>query len=379
MTDAARMAARRVARTVRNSVNAAPEAGLTLPMTQAVVVKSLEGLSGFEIETGNDASWIVARTPGCGAYDQRSAHLLIRADMDALPIGPAGTAVHACGHDVHTAVLAGVAVAAAEMRDRPPMVLVFQPGEEGFGGADITLHQSEILNSTDIACAIALHVDPNSHVGTVMTRGGHLMAGFVEVEVEFVGAGGHSGFPERAINPMTPMVLFMQALSYISTEVGTTAGLIVNAVPQSQHLKVNVIPDHANVRVSLRTCDQNALDTARGAVTRIANGIADAFRCTVTTTDVVTYRPLVNDESAYERVRTAIPHVQQIGTPLQAAEDFSSFVHRFGGFMVLLGAAELTEDEPSVLPGCHSPAAVFSDDAIDAGIDTLLSLAVCLQ
>src|SRR5690349_18977159 len=171
---------------LRRRIHRSPELGLELPKTQEQVLDAIDGL-GYELRTGDAVSSVVADLAGEGD----GPTVLLRADMDALPM-PEDTgleyasvvdgAMHACGHDAHTAMLAGAARLLSERRAtiNGTVRLMFQPGEEGFHGARFMIDEGAI---DDVAAAFALHVSPNMPSGSVWTKGGALMASANVLEI----------------------------------------------------------------------------------------------------------------------------------------------------------------------------------------------------
>src|SRR5690606_26729804 len=215
---------------LRRDLHRRPELGLDLPETQARVLEALDGLP-LAVATGERQSSVVADLDG----ERPGPTVLLRADMDALPV-PEETgldfasevdgAMHACGHDVHTAMLAGAARLLAERRgDLAGRVrCLFQPGEEGHGGAAVALREG-LLDGADgadgaggaggaepVSWAFAIHQSPSFPSGMVATRAGALLASADEIAVTVRGRGGHASMPHLSNDPVPVACEIVQAL-----------------------------------------------------------------------------------------------------------------------------------------------------------------------
>ena len=210
---------------LRHAIHREPEIGLDLPKTQAKVLDALDGLP-LEISTGRALSSVTAVLRG-GARSRRPGPVvLLRGDMDALPVTeetglPYASAVpgamHACGHDLHTAMLAGAArLLSARQADLPGTVIfMFQPGEEGYAGARHMISEGvlDAAGQRPVA-AYALHVTSNKlPCGMFSTRPGPMLAAADQITVTVHGRGGHASQPHRAADPIPAaceMVLALQ-------------------------------------------------------------------------------------------------------------------------------------------------------------------------
>lgn len=167
---------------LRRRIHRHPELGLTLPRTQAAVLEALDGL-GLDVRTGRRVTSVVARLTGA----RPGPTILLRGDMDALPM-PEDTglafasevdgAMHACGHDAHTAMLAGAARLLAPRRDEiaGAVLFMFQPGEEGYHGARVMIEEGLLDGPSAPDGAFALHITPGLAAGVVATRPGPMTA-----------------------------------------------------------------------------------------------------------------------------------------------------------------------------------------------------------
>jgi amidohydrolase len=270
---------------LRRRLHAEPEIGLDLPRTQEKVLAALDGLP-LEMSLGNALSSVTAvlRAPRPGPV------VLLRADMDALPVqertgldyaSRVDGAMHACGHDMHTTMLVGAAhlLAARQQELSGDVILMFQPGEEGWDGSAAMIAEG-VLDSAGRrpAAAYALHVFGAAvpH-GTFAARPGTTMAASDSLEVTVVGSGGHGGRPHRARDPIPVTCEIVTALQTLVTRRSDIFDPVVLTVG-SLHAgtRRNVIPDSARFEATLRTFSAPAKARMKDAATALVESIAGA-------------------------------------------------------------------------------------------------------
>src|SRR5262245_13259642 len=208
---------------LRRRLHRHPEIGLTLPRTQAAVLDSLDGL-GLRVRTGERTTSVVAALEG----GRPGPTLLLRADMDALPLredtgldfaSEVDGAMHACGHDSHVAMLAGAARLLhrrrAELAGR--VLFMFQPGEEGYHGARVMIEEGLLDGPDRPAGAFALHASPVYPAGVIATRPGPLLASGDTLKVQVRGRGGHASAPHRCLDPIPVACEMVQAFQTMVT------------------------------------------------------------------------------------------------------------------------------------------------------------------
>ncbi|MGH3627763.1 MAG: M20 metallopeptidase family protein, partial [Sciscionella sp.] len=207
---------------LRHALHQEPEIGLDLPRTQEKVLEALDGLP-LEITTGTDTTSVTAVLRGQAAHAHGA--VLLRGDMDALPVqertdlpwrSRVDGAMHACGHDLHIAMLVGGARLLCAERERlaGDVVFMFQPGEEGWDGASVMLREG-VLDAAGrrVDAAFGMHVfSATVPAGRFVTRAGTMLAGSDELDVVVHGAGGHGSAPARAKDPVTAVAEMVTAL-----------------------------------------------------------------------------------------------------------------------------------------------------------------------
>lgn len=386
---------------LRHRLHRRPEIGLRLPVTQQTVLESLEGL-GLEVTAGSEIGSVTAVLRGEGAPsgagdtgDTGGSVVLLRADMDALPVheevdvpyrSVLDGAMHACGHDLHTAMLVGAARLLAERRDRltGDVVLMFQPGEEGFDGARRMIDGGVLGAAGRPAdAAYALHVMPNMvRRGQVATRPGAIMAASDGMFVTVHGSGGHGSTPHLSRDPVpaiAEMVLAMQTA--INRGIDAFEPVVVTVGSLHAGTRRNIIPETAQFEATVRTFDRSVRRRVKDLLQRVCEGIAEAHDLEVDIEYLEEYPVTVNDTAATEVAfgvandlfgadRTVV-----MDRPITGTEDFSRVIERVPGAMLLLGACVEGRD-PGTAPSNHSPHAAFDDRTLADGAALYAELAL---
>lgn len=375
---------------LRHTLHAEPEVGLHLPRTQQKVLRALDGL-GLEVATGSELSSVTAVLRGGGP----GPAVLLRADMDALPI-PENSGVlysstvddtmHACGHDTHTAMLAGAAAVLCERRHElaGDVVFMFQPGEEGCDGASRMLAEGvlEAAGSRPIA-AYAMHVAANRIPrGMFTTRPGPLYASSSTLQVRVRGSGGHGSAPHLAADPVPTACEMVTALQTFVTRTFDVFDPVVLTVG-SFHAGTqdNIIPDTARFEATVRCFSTNALATMREGAVRVCRGIGAAHGLDVRAEFDEQYPVTVNDAGEAEFLANVVTETMgaqrftEMPLPQTASEDFSRVLNSVPGAMVMLGACP-PERDISTAPDNHSAQAVFDDAVLADGAAVFAELAI---
>ncbi|HEV8020654.1 MAG TPA: M20 family metallopeptidase [Candidatus Lustribacter sp.] len=366
---------------IRRDIHRNPELGFEEHRTSALVERELDEL-GIEHRrvAGTGVVGIIR-----GALPGRTAAL--RADMDALPIDEdSGEAcasevpgkMHACGHDAHTAMLLG---AARELSGRRAtlhgnVVLLFQPAEEGPGGAEPMI-AAGVLDDPRVDAIAMLHVDPRLPTGTIGITPGPVNAAADELYVTVRGKGGHGGYPHKAIDAIPATAATVLALQNIAArETDPLASIVVTIGTIAGGYRNNVIADRVELSGTIRTYDPEIRNGVEARVRRIVDGVAAAYACTAEVRIVYGYPPVVNDAALASALATFVR--ERNGTPVEAlpptmgAEDFAYFAQRVPAVVVRLGI--YNETKGSVHSG-HSPQFRLDEDAIPTGIATLVAFA----
>ena len=374
---------------LRRQLHASPEVGLRLPRTQALIVDELRSL-GLEPRLGASLTSVTAVMGG--ARPGRTT--VLRSDMDGLPLqestglafaSEVDGAMHACGHDVHMAML--LASAHLLVRHREHMagrvVFVFQPGEEGFHGARLMLEEGllEIVGDGP-SSAFAAHVTTKHRAGTIATRPGPILAASDVFEIVVRGRGGHASAPHLALDPIpvaAEIVLALRAM--VPRRIRPFDPVVITVGQLAAGTTHNIIPERALLQGTIRTFSEETRTTIKQQIGSVAGAIAAAHGLTVDVDIEAGYPATINDAPATELVQsiaraTVGPgdlHLMQ--EPLMAAEDFSYVLQRIPGAFFFVGACPIGAT-PGEAPDTHSDGAIFEEDAMAAGIAVLAGLAL---
>lgn len=363
---------------LRRELHLHPEVGLDLPRTQAAVLDALEGMD-LTVTVGERLSSVVADLDG----GRPGPTILLRGDMDALPMtedtgldfaSRTGDTMHACGHDAHTAMLVGAARLLAARREELPgrVRFMFQPGEEGSGGAALMIEDG-VLDGVD--GAFAIHVAPNVPAGIVAWKPGPALASADELEIVVTGRGGHASTPQWATDPVPTaceLVLALQSMVTRTVDVFDPAVLTIAQVTAgTTH---NVIPETARLFGTLRAVSERTRHSVWERIRTVADGIAAAHGCTASVEITQGYPVTVNDAGFAEFVAQVADEAlgggraYQMPAPVMGAEDFSYILQDVPGAMVFLGVCPPEHPNPFAAPACHSNRMVLHEDVMSDGI-----------
>ena len=372
---------------LRHRLHRRPEIGLRLPKTQEAVLAALDGL-GLEISKGIDLGSVTAVLRGGVSADNGSERpvVLLRADMDALPVheevdlpyrSTVDGAMHACGHDLHTAMLVGAARLLAARRDQlaGDVVLMFQPGEEGYDGARKMLTEG-VLDAAGRRpdAAFALHVISNMFGnGQLVTRPGPLMAASDGMLVTVRGLAGHGSSPHLSRDPVPATCEMVVALqTAINRQVDAFSPVVLTVGSLHAGTRRNIIPEKAAFEATVRTFDPAIRVQVRDLAIRVCRGVAAAHGLEVEIEYLEEYPVTVNDADCVRfalRVAAEVlgeDRVAVMEKPVTGTEDFSRVIQKVPGALLFLGAC-LQGRDPDTAPSNHSPHAGFDDAVIPDG------------
>ncbi|MET3805707.1 hippurate hydrolase [Nakamurella sp. UYEF19] len=387
-TDAAAMLPELVA--LRRDLHRHPEVGLDLPVTQLAVLRALDGLD-LEITTGRGLSSVVAVLRG----GKPGPAVLLRADMDALPVtedsgvdfaSERPGAMHACGHDLHTAGLVGAARLLAARREQltGDVVLMFQPGEEGEHGARLMIEEGVLEAAGErVAAAYGLHVmSAILPFGLVASRPGTVLAAADSVTVTLHGRGGHGSMPHLAADPIPVAAEIVLALqSMVTRQFDVFDPVVVTVGRIEAGTADNVIPSTATISATVRTFSEAVHHQVREKFGRVCEGVAAAHGLTVTIDYRLGYPVTVNIAAEVDRVARltrglfgaqAYFPAQQ---PIPGSEDFAYVLQQVPGAFFGVGATVRGTD-PTTAAYNHAPQATFDDAALAVGPAVLAALAL---
>jgi hippurate hydrolase len=370
---------------LRRRIHEQPELGLELPVTRAAVLESLAGLD-LELAHSAKTSGVVARLRG----GRRGPTVLLRADMDALPM-PEDTGLpfasrvsgrmHACGHDAHTAMLAGAVHVLARRRESlaGDVLFFFQPGEEGFAGARIMLGES-LFDPSEVTRAFALHIDPRVPVGRLASRPGALLASADEFQIQVQGRGGHASMPHDALDPIPVACEIVQALQTLVTRrIDAFDPAVISVTKISAGTTGNVIPESAQMLGTIRATSPKARERAHAGLRQVAEGVCAAHGAQAKVQVREGYPVTINDAAQSDFARGVVEELLganayvPMPAPIMGAEDFSFVLEQIPGAMLFLG---VRPEDPALRAPCHSNRMVLNEQGMAHGIAVHAALAL---
>lgn len=366
--------------TLRRAIHADPEVGLRTPRTIDKVKAALAGLP-LEYREGPSTTGLIAVLRG-GRSNGRT--VLLRGDMDALPLqeetglpfaSRTPGAMHACGHDAHTAMLVGAARALCARRDEltGAVVFMFQPGEEGWHGARHMIDDG-LLDEPRPEAAFALHISPNLPRGVVAGRGGSVLASADTLTAVIEGRGGHAAMPHEALDPIPVACEIVTALqAYVARRVRAFDPVVLSITKIDAGMAHNIIPSAAELLGTVRTLSEATRAEAHAAFRRIVKHVAAAHGLTARPHVEPGFPVTVNDPRAAELVRRTAVALGGDGAwltmaaPLMVSEDFSYVLNEIPGAINFIGVAPQGVD-PAEAPPLHSTRMTLDEATLARGV-----------
>ena len=360
----------------RQDIHAHPELGFEENRTADVVAKLLESF-GLEVHRGLAETGVVGvlkGTPGGGSIG-------LRADMDALPIQEQNGFDHCSRHDGHTAMLLGAAKYLAETKNFSGTVnFIFQPAEEGLGGAR-TMVDEGLFENFPVDGVYGLHNWPGLEVGEFAVRVGPMMAACDAFEIDVIGEGAHGAMPHLGIDPVPCAAEIVGALQTIASRIKDPLDSAVVSVTKIHGGDAfNVIPERVQLAGTTRSFKDAVRDEIEASLTRISEGIASAHRCRVEINYMRQFPATVNSAAETQLAADAAARVAGEAKvhhdlpPVMGSEDFSYMLLSRPGSYIWMGNA----GQPG---GCflHNPNYDFNDEALGWGASYWATLVENLQ
>ena len=368
-------------REIRRAIHRHPEPGFREFRTAALVMQSLEGL-GISFRHPVAETGVVAEL--CGSHDNGHC-VALRADMDALPLmeetGLAFSSevpgmMHACGHDGHVAMLLGAASILKKERFNGKIRLIFQPAEEGSGGASRMI-QEGVLDGVELI--FGGHIDRHYQTGTICAQSGLICAYTDTFRIDILGRGGHAARPHEAVDSVVAashLVISLQTL--VSRELNPLYPSVITVGSISGGSAPNIIAEQASLRGTIRTTHPDIREKVIGAIRRMVKATGELFgaECSINFEDC--YPPVINDADAAKIARSAAEIVagpERVLTeahPSLGGEDFSFYLQKIPGCFVRFGACRKGYE---YIPA-HSSRFDFDEDVMQTGASFLACAAL---
>ncbi|XDA96814.1 M20 aminoacylase family protein [Sulfitobacter sp. LCG007] len=355
----------------RRDIHENPEILFETHRTSALVAEKLEAFGCDEVVTGIGRTGVVGVIRG--RSDSKGRVIGLRADMDALPINEqtgldyaskTPDAMHACGHDGHTAMLLGAARYLAETRNFDgTVVVIFQPAEEG-GGGGREMCKDGLMDRFGIQEVYGMHNWPGRPTGSFAIRPGPFFAATDLIEIVVEGRGGHAAKPQETIDPTVTASQIVLALQTIASRNADPIDNIVVSITsfQTSSSAFNVIPQRVHLKGTVRTMSNEVRDLAESRVKALAEGIAASFGATAEVDYIRNYPVMVNHDEPTEfaaEVARSVAGSCEEAPLVMGGEDFAFMLEERPGAYILVGNGDTAM--------VHHPMYNFNDDAIPAG------------
>jgi amidohydrolase len=380
---------------VRRELHRRPELGNDLPVTRDVVLGAIDGL-GLDVTLHESTSGVTAMLTG----GRPGPTVLLRGDMDALPLHEDSGedfssmddgAMHACGHDTHTAMLIGAATLLTARRHEVPgrVLFMFQPGEEGHHGARFMLDEGLLDvppladgSPSPVTGAFALHITSSLPTGWVSTRAGAVMASADRLEITVTGRGGHASEPHRALDPIPVACEIVQAIqTMVTRRIDVFDPAVVTVGRIQAGTTNNIIPETALIEGTIRAVSERTRALVHDGLRRVADGVASAHDAAVDVQIIPGY-PVTSNSGDFADFAIGVAgeligddKVVRLPHPVMGAEDFSYVLQRVPGTMMFLGGTPPEVDLASAAPN-HSNRVRFDEAAMPDGVALYSAMAL---
>jgi len=362
-----------------------PELGCEEVMTSAFVIDRLQALGVEDIRTRINVTGVTGLIHGSAASDGSGRVVIVRADMDALPIHEENDVeyrsqidgkMHACGHDAHTAILLGLARTLMTRRNEfaGTVKLLFQPSEErGPGGAKMMI-EAGVLEDPHVDACFALHMAQDAPLGTIIVKDGPLLAASDRFSIEIQGKGGHAAHPDRTVDPVVVGAHVITALqAIVSRNVDPIEPAVITVGTLHAGHAANVIPDTAQILGTVRTLNPDVQALIVKRIEEVATGVCTALGASATFDYTYGVPATINDGGAVAIVReaaTAAVGADKVITPnpSMGGEDFSFFLNERPGAMFMVGS---NNPDRGLIWGHHHPRFDIDEESLATGLETM--------
>ncbi len=363
---------------IRRKIHQFPELGFNEFKTSSLIAAYLEKL-GLSVTKGIAGTGVTGLLEGITP----GPTVAIRADMDALPIleendvqyASANKGImHACGHDVHTSIALGAAHILSKNRDKITgnVKFIFQPAEEGLGGAKEMINEG-VLANPKVDAIIALHVSPGIKSGQISISSGPVMASPAEFEIEITGKGGHAAEPQKAVDPIvigTNIINLFQTI--VSRNVDALKSAVLSVTCFQAGTAFNIIPSKATIKGTVRSFDPLIHKEISRKMSAILSSVTGGMGAEYTFDYNLGYPPVINSKEVVDLIVEAsskvIPEKNIIlnNQASMLAEDFSYYLNNIPGALFNLGCTHPTAEH---FENLHSSKFNVDESCIATGME----------
>lgn len=316
--------------------------------------------------------------------------IALRADIDALPIHEESDlefasendgVMHACGHDIHTAVLMGALLVLNQFKDeiRGNIKFFFQPAEEKIGGAKMFI-EAGALTSPVVDAVIGFHTWPELEAGSVGYKKGAFLASTDELFIDIFGEGGHAAHPDQCVDPILISAHVLTKLqSIISRELSPTDSAVVTIGTINAGIASNVIPSHVEMSGTVRTVNKKTHDNIFNRIRRIVLGTAESMGGRAELRFKKGTPPLICDSDLVEIIKDSAAEILgqenlfELKEPSMGGDDFSFYTEKVPGAFFRLGTSN---DNQNSRLSLHNSKIIFDERSINTGINVLSKTAL---
>lgn len=361
---------------IRREIHKNPEVGDKLPITKMYVMNKLREF-GYEPKEICE-SGIVATIEG----EKPGKVILLRADMDSLPVTEETQCpfkstngnMHACGHDMHTAMLLGASKLLKEYQNEieGTVKLVFQPNEEGFQGAK-TMLKAGVLENPKVDAAMAMHVNSGTPSNVVLYGLGTSIAGCTVFRIVAEGTSCHGAMPETGVDPINIAThIYLAIQEIISREISATESAVITVGKFISGETHNVIPTKAVLEGTIRYHKKDIGSFIYKRMEEIVSSTGKMFRGKAVIEEVASVPPLINDEKMADEIGGYVKDIVGEKSVISyrgsgmGSEDFASFTYEVPSLYLMLGAGT-KEENPQYGYPMHHPSVVFNEEILSTG------------
>lgn len=369
---------------LRRELHRRPELGKEEYTTTRLIKEELvrEGIKilDYDLETG-----VIALVEGA----EPGETVALRADIDALPLQEEtgleyasliDGVMHACGHDLHTAIVLGAGIVLHRQRRhlKGRVALLFQPGEELLYGAK-RIGESGVFKDLNIREIVGIHCTPGFKVGTVGIRYGQFMASSDAFSITVTGAGGHGAHPQLSVDPIVISAQIITALqTLISRETSPLDTLVISVCKIHGGTAFNIIPDQVVMEGTVRALSPQVQAGVEEMLTRISKGVAGSMQGDAEVAYQIGTQPLISDDAVVQRMEQALTesigkeNIHYIQEATTGSEDFSEYSKFAKIGYCRIGARG---DDPRSAKPLHSSGVALDEGAIPVGMEFLATYA----